>query len=512
MKPGRQVCKPFKNFLPIVEEEDGMDGHEFTEAVRRLAMKVAYALKNYKLEDAIGVDSEVHKCKMRAVDSAMHDMNMMVYTTERTLSLEQVASVQEIVNKVRSDKKALLQEISAVGSATKAELKQVSGRGPEKLEEVSGRGPKELQEEPRKDGTRRLREDSAAMLAPAVHSSDFGKEVNMFEQIEAEQELLSNDCGEAELRGEDKLEQAGVTPELAEQKDELEYAAGQGCELKQLNVEFKLEGDNTSKNFVNQKDMAPKVTAATQSGLWGDEEENVSTVSPPCNARPLVDGGPRGGSELEPSDDPEGPKSGRTPSRPTPAEEPEVLDDVKSNDYMLETFDHKADDIMIAAKKQEMLDAVKSDDLGETFDHKVGYIVTDAKKQEVLDDVKSDKEGSKNSEVHDEKSKTFANWRGGKNDAPPRTGRDVQVKEGTLSKFSTRDGQSELEVKMVQVRVGADIQTLCTNLPDRGNLRISLRFSSGDIYLAKRNEFNQEDGVEGEILNIDHLYKAILMV
>jgi hypothetical protein len=52
----------------------------------------------------------------------------------------------------------------------------------------------------------------------------------------------------------------------------------------------------------------------------------------------------------------------------------------------------------------------------------------------------------------------------------------------------------------------------CTNHPDRGNPRIPLRFSCGDVYLAKRDEFDQADGVGGEILNIDHFYEAILMV
>jgi hypothetical protein len=138
----------------------------------------------------------------------------------------------------------------------------------------------------------------------------------------------------------------------------------------------------------------------------------------------------------------------------------------------------------------------------------------------------------KNFKVNDKltKSKTAADWRIGKIDAPPRTGRDIIMSKGeTLTESSNRAVLSGPEVVteepksqtepvqgelfLTKVVAGADIQTLqCTNLPDRGNLRISLRFSYGNIYLAKRGEESRGEENEDKILNTDHLYKAVLMV
>jgi hypothetical protein len=235
----------------------------------------------------------------------------------------------------------------------------------------------------------------------------------------------------------------------------------------------------------------------------------VSTVSSPCNPRPLVDGVTRGGPELGPSndsagpkinqtcgrvDDPEGPEAGRAPGRPTQAKKPSGATVALVQHY--------------SKPDREELHVVKSDDF-----------------------VKSEKE-SKNCKVNDEltESKTAADWRIGKIDAPPRTGRDIIMSRGeTLTESSSRAVLSGPEVVteepksqtepvqgelfLTKVVAGADIQTLqCTNLPDRGNLRISLRFSYGNIYLAKRGEESRGEENEDKILNTDHLYKAVLMV
>ena len=100
-------------------------------------------------------------------------------------------------------------------------------------------------------------------------------------------------------------------------------------------------------------------------------------------------------------------------------------------------------------------------------------------------------------------------------------GSGIKFQGNPIKKVRKAEGQrlrdeigvaEHLGPRRLRSSAGTNTQTLqCINLPDRGNPRISPRFSYGDIY-HKRDELGRGGEHGDEIQNTDHLYEAVLIV